>query len=477
MRLHKAKIPIVGAGVIAFVVILLLPVPASRPGDTIVLSVGARNALAIFVLAVSLWVTNAIPLGITGLLALGLLELLVPFDRPGVALSYFGNEAVFFILGVFVIAASMIQTGLSKRLMLALLRRFDRSPRMLITGIFSVCFFLSLWMPEHAVAAMVFPIVLEIARELKLIPYESRMGKALFLAMAWGCVAGGVGTLLGGARGPLALSLLQQKFPAVHVPTFLDWAVACIPVAVVMGAAGLGLIFLRFPPEIDSVRAARTALAGESDKLHRLSGCEKKMAVIAGLTIVAWVVLNQFGVSLAAIAVLGAVAVIATGAAKWDEIRHLVNWGILLMYGGAIALGQTLNETGAMQWLIDRVIGATPVPPLLLFAGLVVVTIVLTETISNAAALVIVLPVGFTLAARAGIPPEQMALIAVLVAVPSGLAFALPMGTPSNAIAFSSRFFRLREMLRAGILLNAFAVVVILLIARFYWPLIGLRWW
>jgi len=477
MRLQKAKIPIVAVGVVAFVVILLLPVPAAGPGETIALSVGARNALAVFVLAVSLWVTNAIPLGVTGLLALALLDLLVYFDRPGTALSYFGNNAVFFILGVFVIAASMIQTGLSKRLTLALLRRFDRSPRTLVAGVFTVCFALSLWMPEHAVAAMVFPIVLEVARELKLIPYESRMGKALFIAMAWGCVSGGVGTLLGGARGPLALSLLRQEYPAIHVPTFLEWAVAAVPVAVLVGAAGLGLILVLFRPEIDSVRAARTALADEFVKLHRLSTSEKKMAVIVMLTVVAWVVLNQFKVSLAAIAVLGAVAVIASRAVKWEEIRSLVNWGVLLMYGGAVAIGYTLRDTHAMAWVVERVLGSAPVPPLLLFAGLIVITIGLTEAISNAAALVIVLPVGFSLAGRAGISAEQMSLIAYVVALPSGLAFALPIGTPPNAIAFSARYFRLRDMLRLGILLNGIAVCVLLLIVRFYWPLLGLKWW
>ena len=475
--LRRAKIAIVGIGLIAFVAILLVPLPGAEPSGDGALTPGARSALAVFVLAVSLWVTNAIPLGITGLLAVALLDLLVYFDRPGTALSYFGNEAVFFMLGVFVIAASMIKTGLSKRLTLALLRRFDRSPRALIAGVFVVCFLLSLCMPEHAVAAMVLPIVLEIARELKLIPRESRMGKALFIAMAWGCVSGGIGTLLGGARGPLALSLLRQDFPGVHVPTFLEWAIAAVPVAVLVGSAGLGLILLLFRPEIESVRAARTALADEFVKLHRLSRSEKKLAAIAVLTVLAWIVLNQFKVSLAAIAVLGAVAVIASGATKWDEIRHLVNWGVLLMYGGAVAVGYTLRDTGAMAWVIERIVGAAPVPPFVLFAGLVIVTIALTETISNAAALVIVLPVAFTLAAQAGIPPERMSLIAYVVALPAGMAFALPIGTPPNAMAFSSHYLRVSDMVRAGVILNTVAIGILLLIARFYWPLLGLRWW
>ena len=475
--MRRAKIVIVSLGVIAFVVILLCPLPEPEPDAGLVLTPAARNALAVFVLAVSLWVTNIIPLGVTGLLTLALLDLLVYFDRPGTALSYFGNGAVFFMLGVFVIAASMIQTGLSKRLTLAFLRRFDGSPRTLVAGVFVVSFVLSFSMPEHAVAAMVFPLVLEIARELKLIPIESRMGKALFLAMAWGCVSGGVGTLLGGARGPLALSLLTRDFPDVRVPTFLEWAVAAVPVAVLVGAAGLGLILLMFKPEIESVRAARTALADELVKLHRLSTGEKKMAVIVGLTVLGWVVLNQFKVSLAAIAVLGAVAVIVTRAVKWDEIRHLVNWGVLLMYGGAVALGYTLKDTDAMAWLVERVVGGTAISPFALLAGLVVVTIALTEAISNAAALVIVLPVGFTLAAQAGLRPEQMSLIAYVVALPAGLAFSLPIGSPPNAIAFSSHHLRIWDMARAGILLNALAAAILLLVIRFYWPLLGLHWW
>jgi len=371
----------------------------------------------------------------------------------------------------------MIQTGLSKRLTLALLGRFDSSPRTLIVGVFVVCFVLSLWMPEHAVAAMVFPILLEVARELKLIPRESRMGKALFLAMAWGCVTGGIGTLLGGARGPIALSLLRSDFPNVHTPTFIEWAAAAMPVAVLVGAAGLGLILVRFKPEIGSVRAARTALAGEFGKLHRLSLGEKKVAVIVVLTILSWIVLNQFNVSLAAIAVLGAVAVVASGATQWNEMRHLVNWGVLLMYGGAVAIGSALKETDAMAWVIDRLIGSAPIPPFALLAGLIVITIALTEAISNAAALVIVLPVGFSLAGRLGLPIEQMSLIAYVVALPSGLAFSLPMGTPPNAIAYSSRYLGIGDMVRTGVILNVVSIAILLLIIRFYWPLLGLSWW
>ncbi|MCK4829768.1 anion permease, partial [bacterium] len=215
---------------------VILPTPAglSRP---------AQNCLAVFVLCIALWVTALIPISITGLLAIVLLPALKVIDSR-TAFSLFGSSPVFFILGVFIMAAALMKTGLSSRMALFFLTKFDRGPRSLIAGILLSSAFLSFWMPEHAVAAMMLPIVLEIARALKLEPIVSDYGKALFLSLAWGAIIGGVGTLLGGARNPLAIGILQQTFD-MNI-TFLQWVIAAVPIVFVLLIIALPYILLTF---------------------------------------------------------------------------------------------------------------------------------------------------------------------------------------------------------------------------------------
>src|SRR2546430_8005899 len=118
--------------------------------------------------------------------------------------ALFGKEAVFFILGAFILAAALIKCGLSSRIAIAILRRFGHTPRSLLLSLFLMNAFMSFFMSEHAVAAMTFPITLEIARVLRLPRDRSNYGRALFLAMAWGTQIGGIATLPGGGRAPPA---------------------------------------------------------------------------------------------------------------------------------------------------------------------------------------------------------------------------------------------------------------------------------
>src|SRR5262249_49319996 len=139
------------------------------------------------------------------------------------AFALFGNEAVFFILGVFILAACLMKSRLSTRVALAVLRRFGRQPRTLPLSIYLPYALMSFFMSEHAVAAMNFPVIMEIVAVLRLGKLRSNYAKALFLAMAWGTTIGGVATLLGGARAPLALGMVKEATGQTF--TFAEWAV------------------------------------------------------------------------------------------------------------------------------------------------------------------------------------------------------------------------------------------------------------
>ncbi len=457
----SVKTPLLILAVLVTLFILFSPTPEGLTKE-------GQSALAILAMCFILWTTAAIPLSVTSLVALALLPLLGVMPE-GEAFSLFGNSAVFFILGAFILAGGMMASGLSSRMALVFLGRFEKSPRWLLSGIIISCAFMALWMPAHAVAAFMFPIVLEIARALDLRPRESNYGKALFLSMAWGCVVGGVATLLGGARNALAIGILFEKFGMTI--SFADWFLAVFPLTLIMVFVVHLVVFRFFKPEIDDVKPAREVLERKVRELGRMSVTEKKVMVVMLITVGFWVFFSD-RMGLAVIAILGATALFVVHAITWHDVEKYVNWGVILMYGGAIALAKALEITGAARWLVSTFLASHQFGPFALLALVGLISIVLTEAMSNAAVVALVLPIAFELLETGtGLSPVAAVFA---VAVPAGLAFTLPIGTPPNAIAYSARYHRLRDSLKAGILLNIIALLTFLLIARFYWPHLGI---
>jgi len=432
------------------------------------ITASGRNALAIFIICLALWVTNLIPLAATSLLAIVLIPLLGVME-PSRAFSFFGNQAVFFLLGVFMLTASMIKTGLSKRIALLFLERFDRSPRFLLIGILFTCAFFALWMPEHAVAAMMFPIVLEVSAQLKLQPHRSEYGKALFLSLAWGAIIGGVGTFLGGARAPLAVGLLREAY-GMNI-SFLAWAKAAIPVVILMLPLAAFALALFFRTDVADVKKASLFLREELQRIGAWTAQEKKMGLLILATIMCWTTFGHH-LGLAEISVLAAILLFVLKIVRWHEIEDYVNWGVIVMYGGAIAIGKALAETGAIEGLIMNTLPFRQIPAFAILVLLAVISILLTEGISNAAAVAVLIPLGFGIANKCGISPI---LIVFAITIPAGLPFCLPMGSPPNAISYSAGHYSLREVVRAGMWLNLAAIIVLMLVMKFYWPLIGLH--
>src|SRR5262245_40201042 len=447
-------------GVAAFFAIRLMPAPEG-------LQPAAQRALAVFVICLVYWVTNVLPLMATSLLAMVLLPLTnVQSAKDTYAL--FGNEAVFFILGAFLLAAALIRCGLSTRVALAVLRRFGHTPRTLLLSFFLMNAFMAFFMSEHAVAAMTFPITLEIAAVLGLRPQASNYGRALCLAMAWGTQVGGIATLLGGGRAPLALGMLREVGGQGF--TFAQWTMAAWPLVVVLLIAGWFIMQWFFPIDIDSVRRADAVIAEKALRMGRPSMRERALGGIMRATLIAWIVGGEeFG--LASIALAAVVVIFAAGLLTWQDIEQYVNWGVLLMYGGAIALGSALNRSGASEWIAHETIRRWAESPSVVVAILSGFGIVLTEAMSHSAVVALLMPVALGIAQQYGM---SLRVMAPVVALPSGLAFTLPVGTPGNAIAYSSGYLRLRDMLLPGSILVVVAWVAFNLVVRFYWPLIGL---
>jgi sodium-dependent dicarboxylate transporter 2/3/5 len=448
------------AGVLAFLGLKTMAPPAGLPAE-------AQSALAIFALCLVYWVTNALPLMVTSLLAMVLLPATGVLSAKD-TYAYFGNEAVFFILGAFILAAALMKCGLSTRIAIAVLRRFGHTPRTLLLSLFLMNAFMAFVMSEHAVAAMTFPITIEIARVLKLPRERSNYGRALFLAMAWGTQIGGIATLLGGGRAPLALGMLHEATGQGY--SFAQWTVAAWPIVAVLLVAGWQVIVRFFPIDITSVRDADAIIADKALRLGRPSVKEKSIALVMVATLAAWIVGGEdFG--LATIALGAVVVLFVLDLLAWRDIEQYVNWGVLLMYGGAIALGSALNRSGAAGWIAGVTVAQWAHSPIAVIAIISAFGILLTEAMSHSAVVALLMPVSLGIAQQFGIDPRVMA---PAVALPAGLAFTLPVGTPGNAIAYSSGYLRLRDMLGPGSILVVVAWAAFNLVAIYYWPLIGI---
>ncbi|MFQ5427374.1 MAG: SLC13 family permease [Thermodesulfobacteriota bacterium] len=457
----KARRPILflllGLGFFAF---LLLPAPEG-------LGVGGMRAIAVFLLCLVLWVSNAVPVAITGLFAIVLVPLLGILPRES-TYSLFGNEAVFFILGAFILSGAVMQSGLSNRVALRLMEKYGGSPKRLVISIFLLAASLSFVMSEHAVAAMLFPIVLEISKSLKLRPGKSNYGKLLFFALAWGSVIGGVGTFLGGARVPLAMGILKETTGESF--SFIGYTVAVAPLVVVLLIVGYIVLTRFFPIDIKGVESAREVIVKRAGALGKVRPREYAVGFILVITIFFWVTLGKT-VGLAAVAMLSVTALFVLKLVKWRDIEEYVNWGIILMYGGAIILGTALDRSGAAKWMVDFIMAQWAETPITVFALFSLLAILLTESMSNAAVIAVLLPVSIGMAGRMNMSPE---VLTYAVAIPAGLAFMLPMSTPANAIAVSSDYISVRDMVKGGVIMFITSWVTFNVMAHFYWPLIGL---
>jgi solute carrier family 13 (sodium-dependent dicarboxylate transporter), member 2/3/5 len=448
-------------GLAVFVVLRALP---AREG----LSPAGQNALAVFGLCLVYWVTNVLPLMVTSLLAMVLLPTTGVLSAKD-TYAFFGNEAVFFILGAFILAAALMKCGLSTRIAIAVLRRFGHTPRTLLLSLFLMNAFMAFFMSEHAVAAMTFPITVEIARVLRLPREGSNYARALFLAMAWGTQIGGIATLLGGGRAPLALGMLREATGESY--SFVQWTLTAWPIVAVLLVAGWQVIVRFFPIDITSVRDADAIIEEKALRLGRASAKERSIAAVMLGTLAAWIIGGEeFG--LASIALAAVVVLFLFDLLTWRDIEQYVNWGVLLMYGGAIALGSALNRSGAAGWIASITVSRWAHGPFAVIAIISAAGIVLTEAMSHSAVVALLMPVALGIAQQFGIDPRVMA---PAVALPAGLAFTLPVGTPGNAIAYSSGYLRLRDMLIPGSLLVVIAWAAFNLVARYYWPLIGIR--
>jgi len=420
--------------------------------------------IGILIMAAILWITEPIPLAVTGLLIM-IMQPILHVLTPSQVFSSFGNQAVFFLIGAFIIAAAIEKHGLHRRIALRFLSQFDENPRMFILGIMVSCAFLSFVMPEHGVAALFLPIVVSILIAMKVVPKQSNFGKISMLAVAYGCSIGSLGTLIGGARNPLTVGILSEEL-GITV-TFIDWMIYSMPIVMISLPLVWIVLQFSFPIELKDITRAKIEIKNQVIKAGKISGKEMLVLSILALTVFMWVFFSHsvyFG--LAVIAIFGAFLLFLTGCINWKDVENRVPWGIILLYGGAITLGIGIQQTGAGEWIANQLFQSAGINIYIVIIAMIVLTVLLTNIMSNIGAVALLLPIGIAVAPELNVSPL---FISMLIALSGGLAFMLVISTPGNAITYSSGYFSTRDLFKAGVLANIICIVIVFTVAVVYW--------
>ncbi len=474
MRDPRRYVPFI-VGALLFVAALLLPdMPdtVDPGGRAVVLTHQGKAALGLFLLAGIWWVFEVIPVGVTAIV-IGIVQSLWLLRDSRTALTDFMDPSVWFIVGSLLIGMAFAKTGLTRRLAFRMLSVIPENTRLIYLGVFAMTAGLTLVMAHTAVAAAVFPLLLVVHNLYEPTGRRTRFGKGLFIGMAWTAGAGSIITLLGAARGAVAIGFYKEL--TGYEISFFEVSEFLLPVGLVMVLLLWGWVCVAFPPE----RAALPGLRAQAVAMHaKLPPLARKevgtVAVVLG--VVALLTLRSFVPALApldksAVILTAAVLFFVSGVLELKDLENLP-WNIVLLFGGAMSLGFCLWETGAAEWLAIGWLGMFHDAPWLVFImGVTAFVMVMTNFIMNVAAIAITLPVALVMAPYVNVEPEVVMFAALAVA---GMPFMLLVGAAPNAIAYESAQFKARDFFLYGIPPSIMLLGVIFVFVWKIWPWMGM---
>ncbi len=465
----KKKIGFVG-GIAIFVALMIAPLPVD---------VQIKRTLAVLALCAVWWGTEAISIYATSLVPAVLLPLLgiLPLQET---LSQYANRLVFLFLGGFIIARSMMKWGIDRRLALAILGRVGGDSKMLVLYFMGLTAFLSAFLSNTATTAMMLPIALAILTNSQL-KAESRYGTVLLLGIAYAATIGGVATLVGTPPNVL-LAGFSQSLLGREI-TFFEWLKVGLPFAVVMLPLTWWFLWWSHKPKVKTITGGE-ALEEERKALGPVSQGGKYtivafvMVAFLWLTRPFWDVIPlpfmatlqaRFDDSLIAISCALLLFIVPTNIRKWEfplvwADTRSISFGTLYLFGGGLALGKGLFESGTAQWIAGSLSLSGTIHPLLLILVIAVIASFLSEIASNTAVANMMIPILIAVSAAIGVPPY---LLAIPATVACSNVFMLPVSTPPNAIVYGSGKIDISDMFRTGLKLHLIGIVVMTLLVYY----------
>lgn len=463
-------------GPILFFIIQFLPITlVSETGDAV---------LVVAIWMVIWWITETVHIAVTALLPLILFPLLKVMPIAEVGANY-GSPIIFLFFGGFVLALALEKVNLHKRIALNIVKLTGTTSEKVVLGFMLATAFMSMWISNTASTVVMLPIAISVIRllindEHGFTKGDKNFALSIMLGIAFAANAGGIATVIGTPPNSVLIGLLENQYN-IQI-SFIRWVSFGLPFSIIMIAAVyFVLVKWMFPCKEIKFTASANVIDDEIKKLGKISSEEKRVLTIFGITVFLWItrtiinaIFPELKLSDTIISLIAAVALFAIPMSfkkgnfvlEWNDTSKLA-WGILLLFGGGLALAKGMASSGLVAIITDE-IAAGNFNILLTASLLILLMLFMTELMSNVALVAVLAPVVAGIAIGLNIP---MLNLLIPVTMASSCAFMLPMATPPNAIVFASGYVKVKQMVKAGVVLNTIAVMLLIFYYQFIIPL------
>ena len=421
------------------------------------------------------WATEATHVAVTAFLPMIAFPLFDISSMVDVAASY-AHPIIYLFLGGFVMAIAIQKSGLHHRFALEVFRRAGLDGKSIIGGFMLAGAAISMWISNTSTTMMMLPMAMSITHILRetldksQIEEVGRFEKALFLGLAYGATMGGVSTLVGTPPNAFMSGFMESNY-GVEID-FARWMIVGIPITIVMlPLTWLILVKVLYPTKLKASPSTKAHLLKKREELGALTPAEARVGILFVVMILGWLLRKPFanltgidGLTDSAIAMMAAMAafLIPSGNRKdtlvvWEDTK-LLPWGVLILFGGGLALAAAMTKSGLTAWMGQQLAPLGAINTVLLVLAACMLVIFLTELTSNLATTATFLPIMAALAVETNVDPL---VFVVPVTLAASFAFMLPVATPPNAIVFSSGKISIPDMMRSGLVLNLVSVIVL----------------
>lgn len=446
-------------------VILTIPIPEG-------LTPVGMKALALVVVAFIFFMTEPVPLpGVALFIAVS--EVLLGLEKPtGVAQSFM-SDSVFFIMGSLMIAAAIVKQNLDKRIALAIVRLTGPRIERIVLGLVSVSAVIASFIGEHTVSAMMLPV------GVALIKFTSddrkkikNLSVLLMLSIAYGAMIAAIGTPSGGARNAIMLAYWKELF-GLNL-TYFEWVMAAYPIILIEIPFVAFILYRSFSPEVKDLSPAISALQAKVKEEGKLTQQDWVTIGIFFITVLMWMTISD-RIGLGITALIGVLLFMTAGVVRWEDLNNNVNWGTILVYGGAISLGIVMKQSGVAEWIAKSFLtwvepfGIRQGVPLL--AAMSLMTVMLSSFMSSGATVGMLGPITLQIASLSGTSILQAGFVTV---ISTSFVYLTSVASPSCNIIYGGGYLNRADFLKAGWKLVLVSFLLLLLICGGYWRMLGI---
>jgi sodium-dependent dicarboxylate transporter 2/3/5 len=444
----------------------------------------ANKVLAVAVLMISWWIAEALPMPAVALIPLVLFPVM-GIAKISEAAAPYANEVVFLFMGGFMIGLGIEKWNLHRRIALSIVQFTGTDGNRIILGFILATGFISMWLSNTATTMMMLPIaasvITVVVAKNEHNPQLRHFAVCMMLAIAYASNFGGIATIIGTPPNVAYASFVSKQLN--NDISFSAWMVIGLPVSLMLLFSLYFVLIKLFPSKIDSSDEMRLLIKSELKALGPMTVPEKRVLYIFITTASLWIfrdLINKAGVVKLddnMIAVFGGLLMFVVPAGKgwyqserilvWSDTSKMA-WGILLLFGGGITLAAALEKAGLIKMLGLWLSGFSGSSVILLVVAITIISLFISEVMSNVAQVIVFAPVVTGIATATGVDPYMLGIPMTLAA---SCASMMPMGTPPNAIVFSTGHLKLNEMMKAGLIMNLISIILIILSGIFLVPI------